>query len=113
MTPAVVHASAGASEHMLIAQQNLSQAIGTLKENNIWVMGLEGSPEAQPVEQVNLDGPLALVVGSEGQGLRELTRKSCDVLLSLPMRGRIGSLNAAVAGSITLYLALQARNRKK
>ena len=113
VTPAVVHASAGASEHMLIAQQNLAQAISTLKENNIWVMGLEGSPDAQPVEQVNLDGPLALVVGSEGEGLRELTRKSCDVLLSLPMYGKIGSLNAAVAGSIILYLALQARNRKK
>ena len=113
VTPAVVHASAGASEHMLIAQQNLSQAISTLKEENIWVMGLEGSPEAQPVDRVNLDGPLALVVGSEGQGLRELTRKSCDVLISLPMSGKIGSLNAAVAGSITLYLAQQARNKKK
>ena len=109
VTPAVVHASSGASEHIRIAQVNLAQVITALKERDVWVMGLEGSDAAQPVEQVNLKGALALVVGSEGFGLRDLVRKSCDVLLRLPMRGQIESLNASVAGSIALYLAYQAR----
>jgi 23S rRNA (guanosine2251-2'-O)-methyltransferase len=58
---------------------------------------------------VNLNGPIALVVGSEGEGMRRLVRESCDVLLHLPMLGKIESLNAAVAGSVVLYLALAAR----
>jgi 23S rRNA (guanosine2251-2'-O)-methyltransferase len=112
ITPAVVHASAGATEHLLLAQANLAQAIATLKEAGAWVIGLEGGPGSQPVERVRLDGPLALVVGNEGEGMRQLVRQSCDVLLRLPMRGKIESLNAAVAGSIALYLALQARTAK-
>jgi 23S rRNA (guanosine2251-2'-O)-methyltransferase len=60
--------------------------------------------------QVRLDGALALVVGSEGEGMSRLTREKCDFLLRLPMRGEVASLNAAVAGSIVLYLAAQARN---
>ena len=109
VTPAVVHASAGASEHMLIAQSNIAQAISFFKEAGAWAIGLEGSPEAEPVSRVDLTGPLALVVGSEGQGMRKLVRDSCDILMKLPMYGRIESLNAAVAGSVALYLALQAR----
>ena len=111
VTPAVVNASSGASEHLLIAQANLSQAITTLKEEGLWIIGLEGSPEASPPSQIRLDGPLGLVVGSEGEGMRRLVRDSCDLLLQLPMRGQIESLNAAVAGSIALYLALEARNK--
>jgi 23S rRNA (guanosine2251-2'-O)-methyltransferase len=109
VTPAVVSASSGASEHLLIAQTNLAQSINTLKEADIWIIGLDGSPSAQPLQQVRLDGPLALVVGNEGQGMRSLVRDSCDILMRLPMRGQIESLNAAVAGSIALYLAWQAR----
>jgi 23S rRNA (guanosine2251-2'-O)-methyltransferase len=75
----------------------------------LWIIGLEGSPEANTPAQIRLDGPLGLVVGSEGQGMRSLVRKSCDLLLNLPMRGQIESLNAAVAGSIALYLTWQAR----
>jgi len=112
VTPAVVHASAGATEHLLLASANLAQAIGVLKEAGAWVIGLEGSSRAQPVEQVRLDGPLALVVGSEGEGMRDLVRKSCDALVRLPMRGQIESLNAAVAGSVVIYLALQARKKQ-
>ena len=111
VTPAVVNASSGASEHLLIAQANLSQAITTLKEEGLWIIGLEGSPEASLPSQIRLDGPLGLVVGSEGEGMRRLVRDSCDLLLQLPMRGQIESLNAAVAGSIALYLALEARNK--
>jgi 23S rRNA (guanosine2251-2'-O)-methyltransferase len=109
VTPAVVNASAGAVEHLLVAQSNLAQAIAALKERDIWVAGLEAAPEARPLFAADLSGPLALVVGSEGEGLRPLVRKSCDFLFSLPMLGRIGSLNAAVAGSIALYAVLRAR----
>lgn len=109
ITPAVVNASSGASEHLLVTQTNLAQAIAVLKEHDVWVIGLEGGLEAQPPEKVRLDGALALVVGNEGQGMRLLVRKSCDLLMRLPMRGQVDSLNAAVAGSIGLYLAWQAR----
>ncbi len=111
VTPAVVNASSGASEHLLIAQMNLAQAIDTLKEAGAWVIGLEGSDEATPIEKARLDGPLALVVGSEGEGMRLLVRKSCDLLVRLDMVGQVESFNAAVAGSIALYLARKARTK--
>lgn len=113
VTPAVVTASAGASEHMLIVQENLSRAIEQLKKAGAWVVGLEGSEEARPMEEVPLTGPLALVVGNEGEGMRLLVRESCDFLLKLPMRGRIESLNAAVAGSIVIYQALMERMKRQ
>jgi 23S rRNA (guanosine2251-2'-O)-methyltransferase len=114
VTPAVVHASVGASEHLLVAPANLVQALTLLrKEADAWVIGLEGAPESQPLESVRLDGPLALVVGNEGEGMRALVSKSCDVLVRLPMHGQIESLNAAVAGSIVLYQALAARLKKR
>ena len=109
ITPAVVNASSGASEHLLIAQVNLAQAIEQLKEENIWIIGLDAGMAAQPFHKVRLDGPLALVVGGEGNGMRPLVRKSCDILMHLPMQGRVESLNAAVAGSVALYFAWQAR----
>jgi len=109
VTPAVVQASSGASEHLLIARANLAQSLTLLKEAGAWVIGLEGSPGAVPYDQARMDGALVLVVGSEGEGLRALTRKTCDMLVSLPMRGRIESLNAAVAGSVILYQALRSR----
>ncbi len=113
VTPSVVHASSGATEHLIIAPHNLAQAIQVIKQENIWVIGLEFSQEASPINQVRLDGPLALVVGSEGQGMRQLVRKSCDQLVYLPMHGQIGSLNASVAGSIGLYMVLQSRQSKR
>lgn len=109
VTPAVVNASAGASEHVLIAVANLARSIQTLKEQGVWIAGLESSPEAKALGQVDLSGPLGLVIGNEGEGMRRLVRDSCDFLLRLPMRGQIDSLNAAVAGSIALYAAWQAR----
>lgn len=109
ITPAVVNASSGACEHLLVAQANLAQAITQLKETGVWVVGLESDPLSALPDQVRLDGALALVVGSEGQGLRPLVKDSCDVLLRLPMRGQVASLNAAVAGSLVLYLAWEAR----
>lgn len=112
ITPAVVHTSAGAVEHLRIAQvANLPETIERLKERGIWVMGLEATRGAQRYDQVDLTGPLALVVGSEGEGLRRLVQERCDRMLQLPMVGKITSLNAAVAGSVVLYEAWRQRAR--
>ena len=105
VTPAVVRASAGATEHLFIARQNLAQAMRTLKQAQFWIAGLEHGPQAQDYSQASYAGRMALVVGNEGSGLRRLVRESCDFLVEIPMRGKIGSLNAAVAGSIVLYAA--------
>lgn len=109
ITPAVVSSSSGACEHLKITQGNLAQTAEILKENDAWVIGLDGGPDSQPASKVNLKGGLALVVGSEGDGMRRLVRERCDLLMRLPMRGQVESLNAAVAGSVALYLALAAR----
>jgi 23S rRNA (guanosine2251-2'-O)-methyltransferase len=110
ITPAVVQYSAGAAEHLLIAQvTNLVQTIEQLKAADIWVAGLDLNEDAQPLGQMDLNMPLAVVVGHEGDGLRRLVREKCDFLLYLPMRGQVESLNAATAGSILLYAAWQAR----
>ncbi|HSB67416.1 MAG TPA: 23S rRNA (guanosine(2251)-2'-O)-methyltransferase RlmB [Anaerolineales bacterium] len=109
VTPAVVNSSSGATEHLLIVQVNLAQAIQQIKEENIWVIGLDAGPTAQALHQVRLDGGLALVIGGEGSGMRNLVRQSCDQLMRIPMRGKIESLNAAVAGSVALYFAWQQR----
>ncbi len=112
ITPAVSNASAGAVEHLQIAQvANLAQTIAELQEAGIWVAGLERAEGAIPYDTADLTGPLALVVGSEGEGLSRLIRKRCDWLVMLPMRGRVTSLNAAVAGSIVLYAAWRAREQ--
>ena len=109
VTPAVVNSSSGSCEHLLIAQMNLAQAIQQLKGENSWIIGLDAGLEAHDITQTRLDGPLAVVVGGEGTGMRSLVRGSCDVLVRLPMRGRVESLNAAIAGSVALYFAWQAR----
>jgi 23S rRNA (guanosine2251-2'-O)-methyltransferase len=110
VTPAVVNASAGAVEHMLVAQEtNLVGVIERLKAHDVWVAGLEARSSAQVYCEADLSGPLALVVGSEGEGLRRLVRAHCDFLLRLPMHGQVTSLNAAVAGSVVLYEALRRR----
>ncbi|MBC7225216.1 MAG: 23S rRNA (guanosine(2251)-2'-O)-methyltransferase RlmB, partial [Anaerolineae bacterium] len=112
VTPAVVHTSSGATEWLAIARvPNLSQAMRTLSEQGVWLVGLEGLPEATPLDQVAWPQSVAVVVGSEGEGLRRLTREWCDLLVRIPMRGHITSLNAAVAGSIALYAAWRARGK--
>ncbi len=75
ITPAVVNASSGASEHLLVGMMNLAQAMEQLKEHDVWILGLEGSDESTPIEKVRMTGPLAIVVGSEGEGMRTLVRK--------------------------------------
>jgi 23S rRNA (guanosine2251-2'-O)-methyltransferase len=104
VTPAVVSASSGASEHLLIARvTNLVRAMNALKQQDVWIAGLEDMPEATPPWQADLRGPMAVVVGSEGRGIRRLVRETCDLSICLPMRGQVNSLNAAVAGSVALY----------
>ncbi|MES0340164.1 MAG: 23S rRNA (guanosine(2251)-2'-O)-methyltransferase RlmB [Anaerolineales bacterium] len=109
VTPAVVSASSGASEHMIIARGNLADSIERLKKADLWVAGLEDAPEASIYWDADLKGPLALVVGNEGSGMRRRVRESCDFLLRIPMRGKIESLNASVAGALALYAILERR----
>ncbi len=111
LSPAVSQASAGGLEHMRIVRVvNLARTLKQLQARHVWVGGLEsGDSTAQDIDAVDLDRPLALVVGNEGAGLSANVRKSCDFLLRLRMWGRIDSFNVANAASISLYLARQAR----
>ncbi len=110
ITPTVVHTSVGAVEHLPVAQvTNLVRAMGRLKDRRVWVAGLEAVRGAQRYSQADLSGSLALVVGSEGSGLRRLVRERCDFLVELPMYGEVTSLNASIAGSVVLYEVLRQR----
>lgn len=110
VTPSVVAASSGAVEHLQVAQvTNLVQAMKTLKDNDIWMVGLDVGPNIPPLDKTDLNLAIGLVLGSEGEGMRRLVRDTCDLLVTLPMRGKVGSLNVATAGSVALYAAWQAR----
>ncbi|HVA90144.1 MAG TPA: 23S rRNA (guanosine(2251)-2'-O)-methyltransferase RlmB [Chloroflexota bacterium] len=103
VTPSVVRASAGAAEHLPIAEvTNLRQTVSRLKESGYWIVGLdmEGGTDYDNFE---VDNPIALVIGGEGKGLSRLVTEECDYLVRLPMSGKIGSLNASVAAGIVLY----------
>ena len=109
LTATVAKASAGAVEYMKVARvTNISAAIAELKQKGVWVFGTaaEGSI---PMYQADLSGPVAIVIGSEGDGMSQLVRKNCDVMVNIPMKGRISSLNASAAASILLYEALRQR----
>lgn len=109
LTATVAKASAGAVEYMRVARvTNINHAIAELKEKGVWIFGTaaEGSI---PMYQADLTGPAALVIGNEGDGMSPLVRKNCDVTVSIPMRGRISSLNASAAASILLYEAVRQR----
>jgi 23S rRNA (guanosine2251-2'-O)-methyltransferase len=110
ITPAVVHTSVGAVEHIRVAQvTNLVRAMEWLKEQRVWIAGMEAVGDAQEYYRADLSGALGLVVGSEGKGMRRLVRERCDFLIRLPMRGLVTSLNASVAGSVVLYEVLRQR----
>ena len=95
-------ASAGALEHMLVAKVgNIGAAIDELKEKGLWIYGAD--MDGEPWDGVDLKGAVAIVVGSEGFGIGNLVRKKCDFILSLPMKGKINSLNASVAAGILMY----------
>lgn len=108
VTPAVVNASAGATEHLKIAvAPNLPRVLEQAKASGRWVLGLAGEEDAIDLFTADLPTPAVLVVGAEGTGLGQRVRSVCDLLVALPMRGRIASLNAATAGSIALYELLR------
>ncbi len=103
LTPAVDKTSAGAVEFVPVARvTNMTRTLDDLKKRGLWVIGLDGEAETL-YDKANLTGPIVLVVGNEAKGISRLVRAHCDVLIRLPMRGRIESLNAAVAGSVALY----------
>lgn len=110
VTPAVVASSSGAVEYLQVAQvTNITNTLKDLKEQDVWIVGLDIGPDVPPLDKTDLNMALALVLGSEGEGMRRLVRDTCDLRVTLPMRGRVGSLNVATAGSIALYSAWQAR----
>lgn len=108
VTPAVVRVSAGAALHMRVARvTNLKHALTELAEAGVW--SAAGVLGGQPVHEARLDGPLALVIGSEGKGVRPTLAAACDLQVAIPLSGRLDSLNASVAGGILLYEALRQR----
>ena len=111
VTAAVARASAGAVEHVPVARvTNLSRALEELKAAGVWVAAAD--PEGdQVLWQARLDGPLALVVGAEGTGVRPGVLKHCDLRLRIPMGGRVGSLNASVSAALVLYEVARQRGR--
>ncbi len=109
ITPTVIKASAGAVFHLPIVRVvNLRQALRRLKELGFTLYGLDAAGTREIME-TDLTGPVGLIVGSEGRGLRESVRRECDLLVRIPVQGRIESLNAAVAGAIALYETLRQR----
>jgi 23S rRNA (guanosine2251-2'-O)-methyltransferase len=114
VTPAVSNSSAGAVEHLLVARvTNLARSLGELKSRGVWVYGLASDASEKSYWDADLNGPLALIVGSEGSGLGRLVRETCDMLIQIPMaRGAIQSLNASVAGSLVLYEVLRQRRER-
>ena len=107
----VYKTSAGAASWLPVARvSNIAAAIDTLKENGVWIYGTDGSGE--DYRGVDMTGPVGLVIGSEGFGMGKLIMSKCDFLLRLPMKGRITSLNASVAGGIFMYEIVRQRDSK-
>ena len=110
LTAIVDKASAGAAEHMAIARvPNLPAAIRELKERGLWIYGTAADGQ-NDLWHTDFTGPLALVIGSEGDGMGRLVAESCDFIVSLPMKGRVSSLNASAAAAITMYEILRQRS---
>ena len=109
LTAVVAKTSAGAVSYLPVARvPNIPQLLKGLKERGLWVFGT-AAEGAAPLYQTDLRGPAAVVIGSEGEGMSRLVREECDFLVSIPMRGRISSLNASAAAAILLYEALRQR----
>ena len=109
LSPTVRKVASGAAETMpLIQVTNLARTLRWLKERDVWIVGTDDEAQTS-LYQAKLTGPLAIVLGAEGAGLRRLTRESCDVLVNIPMRGVVESLNVSVATGIALYEAVRQR----
>jgi 23S rRNA (guanosine2251-2'-O)-methyltransferase len=111
VTAAVTNASSGAAEHLNIVQvTNLVNAMKKLKELDVWMVGLDIGPNIVPIDRADLNIGIGIVLGSEGEGMRRLVRDNCDLLVTLPMRGHVESLNVSTVGALALYAAWQARS---
>ena len=109
LTAVVAKTSAGAVEYLPVARvSNIANTIRELKERGVWVYGTAADADSG-LYQTDLTGPSAIVIGNEGEGMGKLVRESCDVLVSIPMKGKISSLNASAAAAILLYEALRQR----
>ncbi|MBQ7454822.1 MAG: 23S rRNA (guanosine(2251)-2'-O)-methyltransferase RlmB [Clostridia bacterium] len=109
LTPAAVKASAGGVEHIRVARvTNLTNEINHLKRQGIWIFAAD--MHGEDYRTVDLSGPCALVIGSEGDGMGRLVRENCDFIVSLPMKGQLNSLNASAAAAITMYEVLRQRS---
>ncbi len=109
LTPTVRKVASGAAEHIpLFSVTNLARSLDLLKQHGIWVMGAAGEAQ-QSLYQAQFDGPMALVLGAEGKGLRRLTRERCDYLIHIPMAGSVSSLNVSVATGVCLFEARRQR----
>lgn len=105
VTPVAVKASAGASEHVRVAREtNLRRAVDRMKESGCWAFAAEGDGEMIHTD-LDMAGPVVLVLGSEGKGVRRLVREGCDGSVAIPMLGAVGSLNVSVAAAVLLYEA--------
>ena len=110
LSPTVVKTAAGATSFLPVIQvKNLPRLMDDLKERGVWVYGAAGEAKTS-LSRLDFDRPLALVIGSEGEGMRRLVREKCDELVSIPTRGRVQSLNASVAAAILVYHALASRS---
>lgn len=108
VTDTVVRVSAGASEHIMVARvTNINNSIKWLKEKGLWIYGTDMSGES--IYKTDLRGPIAIVIGGEGKGLGKLTGELCDAIVSMPIKGKINSLNASVACGIAVYEAVRQR----
>ena len=113
LTDTVERASAGALAHLSVARvKNLVRAMEEMKEAGYWLVGLDERAE-KPYTQVDYKGSLGIVLGGEGEGLHELTRKRCDFLVSIPTTGPVRSLNASVAAGVVLFEAVRQRKETK
>jgi len=107
VTPAVVKASAGAAIHLPVVRvTNLASALEELKKEGLWIVGADARGEKNLYE-MNFDMNVGLVIGSEGKGIRPLVLKKCDYTVSIPMKGKISSLNAAISGAVILFEILR------
>jgi 23S rRNA (guanosine2251-2'-O)-methyltransferase len=103
LTTAAIKVASGAAESVpYIVVTNLARTMRDLKDRNIWLVGTDDTAR-QSIYQAKLDGAMAMVMGAEGEGLRRLTRDSCDLLVSIPMMGAVTSLNVSVASGVCLY----------
>ncbi len=110
LTAAADKASAGAAEHMLIARvSNLAAALETMKRRGLWIYGAEAGGQS-PLWRTDMKGPLCLVIGSEGAGMSRLVRERCDFVMSIPLLGRVNSLNASAAAAVLLYEIVRQRH---